>query len=63
MAKLKWYLDTRSVKNDEAPIKLRISQKDGNAFISVGLRASANQWNDELGVVVNLPKLATMNRM
>lgn len=63
MAKLKWYLDVRGVKNDEAPIKLRIGQKDGYSLINVGIRVRSDQWNEELSCVVGHPQRAAMNRL
>lgn len=51
MAKLSFYLDTRSGKG-EFPLKIRIAHKKENAYISLGVKIEPQFWNATDGVVV-----------
>lgn len=60
MAKLSYYLDTRTGKK-EFPLKIRISQKKENVYINLGIKIATEQWDEESGVVIGHPKAKTYN--
>lgn len=59
MAKLFYYLDTRSGKG-EFPIKIRIQHKS-KSLIPTGVKVSPEQWDEENCVIVNHPHAQTLN--
>lgn len=60
MAKLSFYHDTRSGKND-FPIKIRISHQKEKVYIGTEIRVKPEQWNSNDGVVINHPSSKAYN--
>ena len=62
MAKLSFYQDTRSGK-DSYPIKIRISHKKQNAYVSTGVKVTTEQWDEQNGAVINHEKAKNFNAL
>ena len=60
MAKLSFYLDTRS-GSGTFPLKIRILHKKQNAYLGTGVRIAPEQWDAENGIVVSHEKAKTYN--
>ena len=58
MAKLNFYLDTRS-GSESFPLKLRITQHRKSVYIGLDIKLRADQWTDD--TIVNHPKEKTLN--
>lgn len=58
MAKLNFYLDTRS-GSESFPLKLRITQHRKSVYIGLDIKLRADQWIDD--TIVNHPKEKTLN--
>ena len=58
MAKLNFYLDTRS-GSESFPLKLRITQHRKSVYIGLDIKLRADQWADD--TIVNHPKEKTLN--
>lgn len=58
MAKLSYYLDTRS-GGGTFPLKLRIAHKGAKTYILTGIELEPEQWNGE--EIVNHPRAKTLN--
>lgn len=60
MAKLTYYLDTRSGSGTH-PLKIRITQKKKCAYISTGVRLAPEQWDEESSSIIGHDKAETLN--
>ena len=60
MAKLSYYLDTRS-GNGTFPLKLRIAHKGAKAYILTGIDLEPEQWNGE--IVINHARAKALNEI
>lgn len=58
MAKLNFYLDTRS-GSESFPLKLRITQHRKSVYIGLDIKLRADQWVDD--TIVNHPKAKSLN--
>ena len=58
MAKLNFYLDTRS-GSESFPLKLRITQHRKSVYIGLDIKLRADQWTDD--AIVNHPKAKSLN--
>lgn len=61
MATTKFYLDKRTCKGGDCPLKLGICTRTGNALWNLGVRIGEHQWDDASGKVVNHQKAAYLN--
>ena len=61
MAKLFYYLDTRSGKG-EFPIKIRIQHKT-KSLLSTGVKVAPDQWDEASGAIINHPHATTLNAL
>ena len=61
MAKISYYLDTRSMgPEDECPIKIRVHARGSTSYLSTGLRTRADRWDAPSGTVGG-PGAAALN--
>ena len=62
MAKVKFYLDCRGLSKDqEAPLKIKITSKGVGAYIPLGVRLIPSQWNEMRERIVAHPQEKTLN--
>ena len=60
MAKLFYYLDTRSGKG-EFPIKIRIQHKT-KSLLPTGVKIAPEQWDEASGAIINHPHATTLGK-
>jgi hypothetical protein len=62
MASVKFYLDKRSKKKDGTyPLKISITHKRKYILLSTGISIDSEQWNEQLGKIIQHPNKLFMN--